>query len=323
MLKINKLVVTSVLLILVVVIILMLLIHSRAPFGKGNSSFAADPEKEITRIEFSEGERRMTLEKNGASWLINGKNETRKNGILFILKILREIQIKSPVSDELFKAEISEKSIAPIKVKVYENRKLLRSFLVYKTISNSYGNIMKVKENSNPFIVYVPGYDNNIGSAFTLNELFWQPYTVFNFLPSQIGSVEFENVLDTSASFSISFKYGHYILTDRSRDLTGYDSTFLTRYLSYFTSIPFESWAFDMDSEQKRKVESFDPLYRITVNSTEGYQTVLTLWEKLKDDNTRDTDRLYGKTQKSDQFFVIRYFDIDPIIKKRSYFFHE
>lgn len=322
----NKVVVISVLFTLIVAIILLVLFRSRSPFGKSNSSFAATPQKEITKIEFSDGERRLIIEKKGESWFINGKSETRKNGVLFILKVLQEIKIKSPVSDELFETEITGKSISPVKVKVYEKRTLLTSFLVYKTRSNSYGNIMKVKERSKPFIVYVPGYDNDIGSAFTLNELFWQPYTVFKLLPSQIGSVEFENLLDSSSSFAISYKYRHYVLSDRSRDLTGYDSTLVTRYLSYFTWIPFESWAFDMGIEEKKMVESFDPVYRITVNTKGGEKTVLTLWEKLNGDinaKTKDTDRLYGKTQNNDEFFIIRYFDIDPLIKKRAYFFHE
>ena len=43
--------------------------------------------------------------------LINGKAEARKSGILFILRILQEIKIKSPVSPELFKSEITDKGI--------------------------------------------------------------------------------------------------------------------------------------------------------------------------------------------------------------------
>ena len=48
---------------------------------------------------------------------------------------------------------------------------------------------MKLRESSRPFIVFVPGNEAEIGSAFTLNGLFWQPYTVFSFLPSDIYSV--------------------------------------------------------------------------------------------------------------------------------------
>jgi hypothetical protein len=34
-----------------------------------------------------------------------------------------------------------------------------------------------------------------------------------------------------------------------------------------------------------------------------------------------DSDRLLAKTDENDEFFIMRYFDIDPLIKKRSYFF--
>ena len=74
-----------------------------------------------------EGER-LSLEKEGENWLINGKIEARKSGILFILRILQEIKIKSPVSAELFENEITGKGIVPVKVKVYEKRKLSEDF---------------------------------------------------------------------------------------------------------------------------------------------------------------------------------------------------
>jgi hypothetical protein len=181
-----------------------------------------------------------------------------------------------------------------------------------------------MKSGSKPFIVSVPGTETDIGSAFTLNELFWQPYTVFNLLPSEIESVEFESISDTSNSFLISCKNLRYSLTIRNRNLSGWDSSRVSRYLSYFTWIPFESWDLEMEETEVKAIESTNPLYRITVKSVSGKQTVLTLWEKLKSvDNakTTDSDRLIGKTQERGEFFIIRYFDVDPILKKRSYFF--
>ena len=163
----------------------------RSPFGKNNSSFAPEPEKEISRIDFSQDGKRLTLSKNGDNWTVNGKAEVRKSGLNFILRVLTEIKIKSPVSPDLFKSEITEKNIDPVKVRVFENGRVIKSFLVYKTNSNTYGNIMKMKESSKPFIVYVPGFEGDIGSGFTLNELFWQPYTVFDYLPSEISSGKF------------------------------------------------------------------------------------------------------------------------------------
>jgi len=310
--------------IIVVFLLFLFLFKTRSPFGKGNSSFASEPKKEITKIVLSDARQKLTLEKTGENWILNGKTETRKSGILFITRILNEIKIKSPVSPELFNAEITAKGIKPVRVKVYEKRKLIKSFIVYKTRSNIYGNIMKVREGTKPFIVYVPGYDGDIGSAFTLNELFWQPYSVFNLLPSEIESVDFENLSDTASSFSIVNKNHHYALSDGKSALTGWDSTLVTRYLSYFTWIPFESWALELTMEERKLTEARQPLYRITVTPTGGTKIILTLWERMTGEGSSkiiDSDRLIGKTQRNDDLFIIRYFDIDPLLKKRSYFF--
>jgi hypothetical protein len=321
-----RLIIRSILISITLVLIVILFFRDRLPFGKSNSSFACEPGREITRIDLLEPGKKLSLEKKGENWFINEKTEARKNGILFIQRILTEIEIKSPVSEELFKSEITDKGIEPVRIRAYENKKLLKSFLVYKTSSNSYGNIMKIRAGSKPFIVYVPGFDGDIGSAFTLNELFWQPYTVFNLLPSEIGSVNFENLSDSASSFLITGRNHHFSLSEKGRELTGWDSALVTRYLSYFAWVPFEKWDFEIGEKEKELVESQKPLYRITVISTVGKKTILTLWEKMKEgegDNSKDTDRLLGKTQSSDEFFVIRYFDIDPLLKRRSYFFPE
>jgi len=320
----KKIIIPGVTLLAIIGLLLIILFHSRSPFGKDNTTFASEPQKEITKIEFSERNGKLTLEKEGAEWLINGKTEARKSGILYILRVLQEIKIKSPVSDGMFESEISSKNIVPVKVKVYEKRKLLKSFLVYKTRSNPYGDIMKMSERSKPFIVYVPEYEGEIGSGFTLNELFWQTYTIFNLLPSEIASVNFENLTDTSFSFSIVSKNRHFVLSCPAGELKGWDTTLVTRYLSYFTFIPFESWALDIGPEQKQVIRSLKPVYRLTVKTTLGKNTILTMWERMKGEmgeKTKDTDRLLGKTQNSDEFFIIKYFDLDPLIKKRSYFF--
>lgn len=320
----NKIVIRIVVFLLAIILLLVLLFSRRNPFGKSNSSFAIESGRDITSIEFLSKGEKLALVKAGESWLINGKTEARKTAVLFIGSVLSGIQIKSPVTPELFENEITLKGIVPVKVKVYEGRKLLKSIIVYKTKSNHYGNIMKINGRSKPFIVALPGYEGDIGSFFTLNELFWQPYTVFNLLPSEIGSVDFENLSDTSSSFSLLRRNHHFTVTDREKELNGYDSTLVTRYLSYFTWIPFESWALDIGEDEIKQISSQQPLYRITVNTTGGVKIILTLWERSILENgmkIKDSDRLLGKIQKSDEFFVMRYFDVDPLLKKRSYFF--
>jgi hypothetical protein len=322
----NKATIRNILLFILLTVILFYIIKGEYPFGNDNSSFAVEQQKEITRIELSQGNNRLSLEKEGAGWLVNGKNNARRNGIQFILGIIKEMKIKSPVTPELFNSEISENGINPVKVSVYENRRLLRSFLVYRTRSNAYGNIMKIRERSKPFIVHVPGYEGDIGSAFILNELYWQPFILFNLLPSEIASVKVENFSDTSTSFLIINNNRRFVVSNLRSELAGWDSSLVIRYFSYFTRIPFESWAFDLSDEEKKRIKSGQPLIRITVTctGTGKLKQVLTLWEREKIENgikISDSDRLWGKTENSDEIFSVRYFDIDPILKKRFYFF--
>jgi hypothetical protein len=320
----NKIIARNLLLsaLLILLLVLVILAKDRFPFGKKESLFAIASQNEITRIEFSEKGKKLVLEKQSEGWRVNGIHEARKNGISFILSILSEIKIKSPLSRELFKSEITEKNVDPVKVKVFEKNRLIRTFLVYKTGTNKYGNVMKRSERSIPFIVYIPGFEGDIGSTFTLNELFWQPYIVFNLLPSEISSITLENVSYPASSFSITNKRNIYTLSDTKNLLTGWDTAQVRRYISYYTWIPFERWALELTPAESNKIESGDPLFRLTVKRSDGRETILTLWERTIDNmGTKDSDRLWAKTGEKDELFVISYFDIDPLLKKRGYFF--
>jgi hypothetical protein len=305
-------------------LIIIYLLREKSPFGGRNSSFAVNNEAEINRIEFTYGDDKLTLEKRGEDWFVNGKSETRKSSIQFILKIIKDIRIKSPVTPDLFSNEVVTKGIKPVRVRIFRGRKVLKTYLVYKTTSNRYGNIMKIRERSKPFIVYIPGSQAEIGSAFNMHELFWQPFVVFDQLPSRILSVRFENKNDPSSSFGIRKENGKFILTDLKDRLTGWDTLRVQRYISYFTHIPFESWAFGLSQEEKEKISSGDPLYRITLTTTDNKTIDLKLWErKINQDGSlkTDTDRLWAKTDDGNEIFIMRYLDVDPVIKKRSYFF--
>ena len=310
--------------VLIVLLIIVILVMDRSPYGKRQSYFAAEPKEEITSIELTEGEKKLNLAKTVDGWKVNGTMETRKNEILFLVRILTEMEIKSPVSPDLFEKEITENGIQPVKVRVFENNRLLSSFLVYKTVSNIYGNIMKKKERTKPFIVYMPGYEGDIGSQFTTDEYYWQPYNIFNLLPSEISSVTLENHSEPASSFTVTGSNGIYKLADSMECLSGWDTARVKRYISYFTWVPFENWASDLTDDRKEEITKHDPLFRIIVRKTNGGEITLTLWERY-DVNTgeKDSDRLWGKTDERDEFFIVRYFDIDPLFKKVSYFCKE
>ena len=313
------------LIIIAICIAIFLVFRNKVPFGKSNTSFAVKPDARITRIELIQGNRKIRIEEVGDKWLVNRKDEARKSAVVFILKTLREMKIKSPVSSESFENEIVKNGIDPVRVNVFSRYRLIRGFYVYKTGSNIYGNIMKIKAFSKPYIVYLPGYEDNIGDNFVADELFWKPFQVFHLLPSEIESVTNEIFSDVNSSFGIESKLKSFQLTDLKTTVTGWDTAKVKRYLTYFTAIAFESWAAGLTESEINSIISSNPLYRISVKKADEKEIVLTVWEKWKTENgirTPDTDRVWARTNQQNELFIIKYLDLDPVLKKRSYFYN-
>jgi len=322
----NKIVLRYVLFCIIAASVIFFLLRGRSPFGRINSSFSPGSDREITRIEITGGEMRLDLRKDAGKWTVNNGEEARGNAIDFIIRVLYEMKIKSPVSDDLFEEVITKKGVTPERVKVFDGRRLLSSFFVFRTGSNLYGNIMKKTPGSKPYITYVPGYEGDIGFCFTPDELFWKPYTLFRYLPSEISEVSLENLSDPQYSFSIIKKGTGFVLTDLERELEGWDSVYVVRYLTYLFSIPFENWAFELTTDEEEKIVKEEPLYRITVKDNRGVEQSVRLWQRwnyIDGKKVADDNRLWGMTGRGHRIFIVRYFDVDPILKKRSYFFND
>jgi hypothetical protein len=319
----KKIVWIASLIIIICLVLLILPIVRQGAFGKQDTGFAVPAGTEITRIEMTQGDEKVILSKGGAGWMVNGARETRKSAVSFLLQTITEMAIKSPVSDELFETEIIEKQIVPVRVKVWSGKRLANNFLVYKTESNIYGNIMKRGERNRPFIVSIPGYEGAIGSNFNMNELFWMPFTVFSYIPGNIASVKVEYPISTEESFVVNNPSLRGDDTAAGSNYNTFDNARIKRYLSYFTWVPFESWAFDITEAAADSVIASEPLATITVTLSDGDTGRLTIWERTLHVDGRatiDTDRAWGRRDNG-KLFVVRYFDIDPLLRRKSYFF--
>lgn len=303
-------------------LLLFVLRGRQSSFGKRDTGFAVPAGSEISRIEMTQGDQKIVLRNDGAGWIINNAGETRKSALNFLLQTLTEIAIKSPVSEELFNTEIVEKEIVPVRVKVWTGKRMANSFLVYKTESNIYGNIMQKGERNKPFIVSIPGYEGAIGSNFSMNELFWQPFNIFSYIPGDIASVKVDYQANPEESFTV---YNPSLgLSDSVGASTNgeFESAKIKRYLSYFTWVPFESWAFDLDEAVADSIMASAPLATITVMIKGDDSGTLTIWERFVADDggfAKDTDRAWGRRDDG-KLFIVRYFDIDPLLRRKSYF---
>ncbi len=248
------------------------------------------------------------------SWILNGKEEARKAAVTFLLATLEGMEPKSPVSEKTFDELIVKFSGRPVSVRVYSGHRKVKSFIVYHFNDPDYSSVFRKSAGSTPYLVYLPGYDFDAGSVFTSETDYWRPFTVFEIMPSEIAKVKMDFSGDPSRSFVIFKDKGIAIL----EGTVSFDTIAVKRYISYFVNVPFESITTGLDKQGEASVAGSSPVFTLTVTTNDGESHVLRGWRRQYGTEA-DTDRLWGKLDDG-RLFVMRYLDIDPLLKKRSYF---
>ena len=300
---------------------IILIPSKRSPFGKLNSSFSIPLTDNITSIHIGRGENTVLLSKENGIWLVNNHNEARSSAISFILATLGEVQIKSPVSEELFESLTDQSNTEPVVVRV-RGKGVKERFLVYRTANSGMGSVFRKSEKSLPFFMSLPGYDLDPGLAFVTDERYWLPFHVFRLEPGNIERVDLK-YRDTGRE-DISIEVKDSISLSVNDIIVEYpDREHIMRYLSWFSFIPFEKWATDLDPDQKGSILNSAPEIEIGLQLGDSGDLSLKLWIKYMEvgpESEPDTDRLYGELNNSGELFVVKYFDIDPLIKSAEYF---
>ena len=315
----------------VLLVITFSVILLNPPFWVKDTEFAIKDPDEVTKIVLDDKNRTLTLEKIDFEWRVNNKYPARTNAIQFFLETLSRIKIKSPVSEEKFQEDIAENEITIVNVQIFRKTKLLRKYTVFKVNTNPYGNYVRIRRNSKPFIANIPGYSGNVGVFFITHESFWQPFTVFHYYTNEIASVKVEHILNSALSFLIiqeaQGQYELYSLPDRT-SIHQFDSVAVARYLTYFTNIQFDTRIQDVNPVKKDSIFSSEPQYFISLTDKQGKETSVKIFPIFIENketqsgtsNIYNHNRVYAQINKSKDPVVFKYIVIDPILKNINYF---
>lgn len=307
----------------IIAALLVLIIKSEL-WSRNRTSFSVQEDKPIDMITMVSGRESITLRRvDDRNWTVNGGSEARQSAVLFIIRTLRRIEIKSPVSDQFFDEHIKSQGIVPVEVSVYNSGRKLTSFLVYKFSDDPAGSVIRKSSASKPYIAHIPGYDINPGSHFITDPKFWSSYTIFSISPYEIESIIISDKGENSPDLEIRASGEGYKLSVSGEMVEDVDTTALMRYLAYYTYVPFEGWAYQLKQGEKDSIARSTPAFTISVEDKSGIKTELMLWRRFstgRDDKSVDSDRLWGSINRGLDIFVVRYYDIDPLIKKGEYF---
>ena len=102
------------------------------------------------------------------------------------------------------------------------------------------------------------------------------------------------------------------------------DTARVYRYLSYFINLRFERWVYDSDSVNVHAVLSTQPRHELTIQEHSGRRTTIRTYPIIREMKTgeaeTDLDRIYVNRNDEKDLVIVKYVDIDPVLKERNYF---
>ncbi|MDT8400375.1 MAG: hypothetical protein RQ743_01665 [Bacteroidales bacterium] len=307
---------------IIVLIIALFLIGRHVPFGAGNSVFNLENAEGVTSISIVSDNSSVNLERRTDKWYVNGKEPARQAAVESLLKIIRDIRIKSPVSSDVFNDILRDGDTQRTDIKIYDDRRIVQSFHIYSNPSYEVPCIMRKRDDAKPFFVHVPAYDLDPGTFFIADQRFWMPNTLFSTSPGMIKEIHFEYFETPDSSFSISINGSQVSFRSEIYVNETIDTTAVGRYLSYFTYVPFESRVLDMTRAAMDSIRQDPPYFKLELIGRGADTTSLLTWTRIfkgGSKNLKDTDRLWGSINGED-LLIFRYYDLDPLIKGPSYF---
>ena len=317
---------------LIIAISIIFFFPQENTFKKQTRFFKIRDTSQITRIDIIKKNEIIRLTKSDiGNWEINDKYYAQQEIIHKIIGLIAKFEVQSSLSSKDNIKHSNEIENNKIEIKLFKNRRTLNEFIISRVlIENNDLTIIMNKNKPELFVIKAPGYPYSIYSVFNTNINFLRNKILINFLPTQIKQVELINFLDSSKSFFLinegKREYEIYNIMEPELELT-YNKDAVERYLGYFRNIEFEKEISDNHQLFDSLKQSL-PYMNITVIKNNFDSASFIIYHKpieerenlLGEKITVDPDFCYLIYVNMDAVYLMKYIEIEPIIKEISYF---
>jgi hypothetical protein len=167
----------------------------------------------------------------------------------------------------------------------------------------------------------------DLAALYVTDERYWRDNLLMHFLPEQIASISLRNNLDPVKTFHL-VRNAEGIFEISSGVVPGAWSqpspARLNQYLGYFYGLRFVAYADVYQDGTVNYSHHDEPDYVLEVCSTSGSCTDLELFPvfTVEPSGTKkmDLNVLYARVNDLDEMVVVKYFEIDPLLKAPAYF---
>ena len=335
--------------ILVVIVGILFLINRKyTTLDDVESGFAVEDTASITKIFMVDKNNKSVLlvKEAPGKWKLNNKNLAQNFNVTMLLRTMKDIAVRYPVSlaarDNVIrrlatiarKVEIYQSSYRINlfnKIKLFPYEKLTRTYYVGDATQDNMGTYMKMEGAEQPYVVFLPSLRGFVYPRYSTDEDDWRDQTIFRTPLQDFGSVKIEFFEEPEESFIVEADAnGNFSLKLLKDDRQyGYDTLRMLQFVTAFKDIRFESVLNNkLEASYIDSIASGPVAHLITLRERDGDEVVVRTYRKsgfsnlFEEDGVAmepfDLDRLYAFLNDKD-FVLIQYFVFDKVLRNASY----
>jgi hypothetical protein len=286
--------------------------------------FSVTDTSRVTKIILGDGKLLVTLERQGNGWVVNRGFNARPNAVKMLLNVLSGLEISSPVSKTMNDEVTKSFTTDALSVTVESSGEVIKSYRISESDSLRIGSLAILSGDNTPYVVHLTGYDGRITRLFPVDSQFWRDKTLFSYRPADVLSIDVDYSLNPENSFTYQF-FGPGDMKIKSlsnNQSVTIDKSKALNFLRNFSSVPFRlvdsknsTILFDSLNNQK-------PFCEIKVKDTGNQLKVVKLYQirDVKNPGRFNVNFMYALVQDDKVPVVVKYIDLDPIMRKFSDF---
>ncbi len=313
--------------VLVAVSVLLLTSRGKGTYRKADRDFAVRDTSAVNTVEISRESDTLILAREGSSWRVNGIYAARAERMKGLMILLSRLEVRAPAPKsgrERIAASLAAKGK---NVHILLDGGTGKSYRIYYDSTDD-ASYMQMARSEIPFAMDVRGYrERNLDELYVLDARYWRDNTILDFLPEQIKRVSLENMREPSSSFHLDRdESGSFMLARRilPGSWTVPDRERLAQYLHYFSNVRFESFTGMQQLSREGKSVGEEPEFILTLVSTDMHRVRIEIFTLYSDDGeggrVEDLNRVVARAGKMNESVILKYVEIDPLLKPYSYF---
>ncbi len=289
----------------------------------GERDFAVADTGAIQYVLISHEGKEANLSRSGGGWRVNGA-PARKEAVRGLQVLVSRLEVLAPVSknrEEGIARAITERSTR-IRIGMYDGRE--KAYRVrYDSLSSS--TCMRMEGGRTIFRVRVRGYRrDNLEDLFQADPRYWRDNVIFHILPGDVRSVILRNEAMPDRSFQLARNQnGDFEVASGTVPETWMpaDGESVAQYLGYFYDVRFERF---LDPSKDTLYHKGDPDYVLSIECIDGERSGIGLYPVYHTgqggEGQADLNRLYARIVGGDEWVLLRYIQIDPLLQDSRYF---